>query len=117
MIIKVMPLFIKNVVMKMVFNAVGERTTCLTMSNLGAVQLPDAMKPFVTRFDFILSVPSSRHNNLGIISYDGKMYLNFIRNIREPHLEAAFYEAARALGLHLRVESNNAALEDASDNC
>ncbi|MBQ7338116.1 MAG: alpha/beta hydrolase [Clostridia bacterium] len=113
LIIKVMPLFIKNIVMKMVFNAVGERTSCLTMSNLGAVQLPEEMKAYVRRFDFILSAPSSRPYNCGIISYEDNLYINFIRNTREPVLEAAFHEVARELGLHLRAESNASALERA----
>ena len=40
LIVKVMPLFIKNIVMKAVFNAVGEKKSCLCMSNLGQVKLP-----------------------------------------------------------------------------
>lgn len=42
MAVKLMPLFIKNVVMKAVFDSVGERKSCLCMSNLGAVKLPRA---------------------------------------------------------------------------
>lgn len=37
--VKIMPLFIKNFAMKMVFNAVGERKSCLSLSNLGRVEL------------------------------------------------------------------------------
>ena len=111
MIVKVMPLFIKNLVMKMVFNAVGERTSCLSMSNLGAVQLPESMKPYVTRFDFVLSAPSSRPYNCSMISYGDLLNLSFTRYTREPVLEAAFYRVARELGLHVRAESNNSALE------
>ena len=40
-VLKVMPLFIKNIAMKAVFNAVGERKSCLCLSNLGAVELPE----------------------------------------------------------------------------
>ncbi len=111
LIIKVMPLFIKNLVMKMVFNAVGERTSCLTMSNLGAVQLPQVMEPYVTRFDFVLSAPSSRPYNCGMISYGNMLNVNFIRYTKESVLESAFYAVARELGLHVKAESNTAALE------
>lgn len=44
-VLKVMPLFIKNIAMKAVFNAVGERKSCLCLSNLGAVELPEVMAP------------------------------------------------------------------------
>ena len=56
MAVRIMPLFVKNIVMKAVFDSVGERKSCLTLSNLGAVRLPDAMTPYVTRMDFILGV-------------------------------------------------------------
>lgn len=39
--VKIMPLFIKNFAMKMVFNAIGERKSCLSLSNLGRVELPE----------------------------------------------------------------------------
>jgi NRPS condensation-like uncharacterized protein len=111
MIVKLMPLFIKNFVMKMVFNAVGERTSCLSMSNLGVVRLPDVMQPYIKRFDFVLSPPSSRPYNCGVISYGNELNVSFIRYIRESVLEAAFYDVARELELHVKAESNTAALD------
>ena len=68
-IIKIMPLFIKNAVMKGVFNAVGERKSCLTMSNLGVVELPEELSKHIERFDFTLNVPASTPNNCGVISF------------------------------------------------
>jgi hypothetical protein len=47
MAVKLMPLFIKNIVMKAVFDAVGERKSTLSLSNLGVVRLPEEMKPYV----------------------------------------------------------------------
>lgn len=38
--LRLMPLFLKNIAMKLVYDAVGERNSCLTLSNLGAVTLP-----------------------------------------------------------------------------
>ena len=34
------------------------------------------------------------------------MYINMIRNIREPELESHFYRVLHALGLPVKVESN-----------
>ena len=36
-ILKIMPLFIKNIAMKAVYNAVGERKSCINLSNLGVI--------------------------------------------------------------------------------
>lgn len=105
-IIKVMPLFLKNIVMKLVFNAVGERKSTLTLSNLGAVDLPDEMKPYITRFDFILSPQSTAPYNCSAISYNGTLVFNFIRNTKEPELEAAFHRVLKGMGITAKVESN-----------
>jgi len=105
--VKVMPLFLKNIVMKAVFKAVGERKACLSMSNLGAVRLPEAMEPFVERMDFILGVQASAPYNCGVLSYGGTLNINVIRNTREPELERQFYRVLRELGLTVTVESNS----------
>jgi len=104
--IKMMPLFVKNFAMKMVFNAIGERKSCLSLSNLGAVKLPDVMKPYVTRFDFVLGVQASAPYNCGVLSYGDRLYINFIRNTEEPELEAHFHRVVRRLGIRMKVESN-----------
>ena len=104
--VRVLPLFIKNFVMKMVFNSVGEKKNCLSMSNLGAVDLPEAMKPYVQRMDFILGVQATAPHNCGVLSYGDTLYINMIRNIREPELENHFYRVLRELGLSVQAESN-----------
>lgn len=105
-ILRVMPLFIKNMVMKMIFNAVGEKKCCLTFSNLGVARLPEEMKPFLTRMDFVLSPPYLTHHNASAISYGNDLYMTFVRSIEESALEAAFYGVLREQGIHVKVESN-----------
>ena len=106
LLLKAVPLFLKNPVMKAVFNAVGERKSCLSLSNLGAVKLPEEMVPYVQRLDFILGVQSTSPYNCGVISWRNTLYLNLIRNIREPELEYALYRVLRELGIPVTAESN-----------
>ncbi len=105
-ILRVMPLFVKNIVMKAIYDTVGERTNCLNLSNLGNVDIPDEMKPYITRFDFVLGVQATKPNNCGVLSYNGTLYMNFIRNTVEPTLEYEFFKVLRGLGLHVLAESN-----------
>lgn len=105
-IVKIMPLFIKNLVMKAVFNAVGEKKSCLSLSNLGKVELPSEMQPFVERLDFILGRQSSGHYNCGVISYGDTLVMNLLRNIKEPLFERHLYAVLRDLGIKVKVESN-----------
>lgn len=104
--VKIMPLFLKNAVMKLVFDAVGEKKSCLSLSNLGRVELPEEMKAYVTRMDFILGVQASAPYNCGVLSYGDTLYVNFIRDIQEPELEYHFYRVLRDLGIAVLVQSN-----------
>lgn len=108
MAVKILPLFIKNMVMKLAFDLVGEKKSCLSMSNLGAVKLPGIMHSYVERFDFILGVQATAAYNCGVISYADTLYVNFIRNIREPELEYHFHAVLRDMGIPVTVESNRA---------
>ena len=105
-VLRVMPLFIKNIAMKAVFDTVGECKSCLCLSNLGRVELPEVMMPYVTRMDFIIGVQARAPHNCGVITWNGTAYINCIRNIREPELELAFYRVLHRLGLPVKVESN-----------
>ncbi len=108
MAIRILPLFVKNMVMKAVFNAVGEKKSCLSMSNLGETTLPQAMIPYVERFDFVLGVQAKAPYNCGVISYGGRLYMNFIRNTKEPELERHFHAVLQEMGMIAEVESNYA---------
>ncbi len=105
-IVKVLPLFIKNPIMKMVFNLVGEKKTCITISNLGVTKVPPQMEPYVERFEFVLGPQSTCKNNCGVISYGDKLYINLLRTIKESELERDFLRALVKMGLSVKVQSN-----------
>lgn len=105
-LVKVLPLFIKNIAMKMVYNLVGESKACLTISNLGRIQLPEEMHRYVNRCDFVLGAQVQQHNNCAVLTYGNTLYINFTRDIKEAKLEYMFFKYLRKLGLHILLESN-----------
>ena len=105
-ILRVMPLFIKNIAMKAVFDAVGECKSCLCLSNLGRVELPEVMVPYVQRMDFIIGVQARAPHDCGVVTWGDMVYINCIRSIQEPELEYRFYRVLHRLGLPVKVESN-----------
>lgn len=105
-IIKLVPLFIKNIVMKAVFDRVGESQGCITVSNLGAIKLPEEMTDYVKRFDFIIGPQARSPHNCAVCSYKNELRINFIRRSEEPELEREFFRNLVSLGHHVTVESN-----------
>lgn len=104
--VKLMPLFLKNIIMKAVFNSVGEKKSCFSMSNLGAVRLPEMMQPYIERMDFILGTQATAPYNCGVLSYGDTLYLNVIRNIREPKLEYHIHRVLQSFDIPVQVQSN-----------
>ncbi|MBQ8174336.1 MAG: alpha/beta hydrolase [Clostridia bacterium] len=104
--VRVVPLFLKNIIMKSIFNAVGERKSCFSFSNLGAVNMPPEFCRHVERLDFVLGAQASAPYNTSLITYGGKMYLNIIRNMAEPVFERVLYDVLRELGIRAVIESN-----------
>ena len=105
-VLKIMPLFIKNLAMKIVYNMIGEKKSCFAFSNLGAISIPEGLDEYVTRFDFILGVQATNPYNCGVLSYKENLYINIIRDIKEPTLERKFFTYLRKLGIHVKIESN-----------
>lgn len=105
-LVRLIPLPIKNLVMRAIFDMVGEKKACLSLSNLGQIKLPEIMSAYIERFDFILGVQAAAPYNCGMLSFGDTIYLNFIRNIEDPELEGQFFAVLRQLGLPVTVESN-----------
>ena len=105
-ITRITPLFIKNIIMKLAFWAVGERKSSFSFSNLGVVKLPEELARMVGRLDFVIGVQSTAPYNTAAVTYGGKLYLNVIRNISEPVLEHELHSVFREIGLRATVESN-----------
>lgn len=105
-VLRIIPLFIKNLAMKIAFNMVSEGKNCLALSNLGAVTIPEEMKDFIERFDFLLGASPRGTYNCGMVSLDSTLCLNFVRSIKEPQLEQKVYEIMQSLGIKVKAEGN-----------
>ena len=105
-IVRLIPLPIKNAVMKAIFDSVGEKKSCLTLSNIGQIKVPPEMAKYIERFDFILGTQAAAPYNCGMLSYGDTIYINFIRDIKDAALERHFHAVLQDLGLPVTVESN-----------
>lgn len=105
-IVKILPLFIKNFAMKSIYDMVGEKKSCLNISNLGKISVPLEMEEYIDRFDFVLGIQAVLTNNCSVVSFKNKLVINFVRNIKEPTLEYYFFSYLKKLGLNIKIESN-----------
>ena len=104
--LRLTPLFLKDFGMNLVYENVGETVSCLNISNITRIDLPDSMQPYIDRMEFIIGTQRSYPNNCSVLSYGGKTYINMIRNIRESELERRFFSRLVELDVPVEIECN-----------
>jgi hypothetical protein len=105
--LRLAPLPVKMLAMELVYRRRGEIGGSLNVSNLGNLFLPEVMKPYVERLEFIIGPQITYPHNCGVATWNGTTYINFIRNIRECELERLFFSRLVELGLPVHIESND----------
>ena len=105
-LLRLAPLFLKTLVLRLMYALTGERYFTSVMSNLGLITLPDVMARRVTRMDFIIGGGRSNPVSIGCVSVNGRTFINFSKTIREATLEQRVLTAMVRDGLHVTVESN-----------
>lgn len=104
--IRLVPLFLKNIVMRMVFDRIGETQACLCLSNLGPVCFSDEISAQIESFDFIIGPQAKAPYNCGVVSFGDTLCLHLVRNTIHPELERAFFTFLKEEGLSFELDSN-----------
>lgn len=99
LVLRFVPLFIKRMIIKFVFNRVGEPALTFAMSNLGKVVLPESIRPYVHHAEFMICSTKVMPINLGVVSFDDVLMLSFSRIITDREL-------IRRIVLRLKNEHN-----------
>jgi len=104
--IRIMPLFVKNRVIHLVFKFIGPISFTSTISNLGVVNIPAEMAVHVETFDLILGATQDTNLSCGMLGYAGNVHIYFSRVIEETLVEREFFSFLVRQGLPVAVESN-----------
>lgn len=108
--LRVCPLFVKNTAIRIGHRLLfGDRGSC-SLSNLGVVELPPSMQPYVRGFMFMLPVGDRETHNLGVVSYQDRLTVTVARAMYETELERRFFGLLAEDGIELEVTGNR--LED-----
>lgn len=109
--IRVVPLFLKDLVVKTFYTKVQDRNSSAGLTNMGALKVPEGMKPYIERFDIYMGQPFSRRTNCAIISFEDVLTVNFASSIIEADVERYFFRRLVQEGIHVKIESNRERME------
>lgn len=111
-LIRIVPLFIKDMVVKRYYTKAQNRNSSAGLTNMGAFPVSASMKPYIERFDVYMGQPFSRRTNCAIISYEDILTVNFASSIVEADVERYFFCKLVKDGIHVKIESNRERGED-----
>ncbi len=104
--IRIVPLFLKDFVVRMFYTKVQDRNSSAGLTNMGALKVPEGMRPYIERFDIYMGQPFSRRTNCAVISFEDILTVNFASSIAETDVERYFFRRLVRDGIHVRIESN-----------
>ena len=105
-VIRIMPLAIKNLAMRIGYSMLGDQIQTTSVSNLGVVGIPKSMEPYIENLHFDLGASYNITKNFGICSYKDKLNMSFCRSIIETGLERKFFKLLTDQGVNVEIMSN-----------
>ena len=105
-LIRIVPLFIKDLVVRAFYVRVQDCQSSAGISNLGVVKLSPEMEEHVERFDVLMGQPFSARTNCAILSYKNQLVINFANSIKETDVERLFFRKLVQDGIHVMIETN-----------
>ncbi len=105
-VIRVIPLFIKDFVVRQFYIHVQDCQSSAGLTNLGLTTLSPELKEHVERFDVIMGQPFSPRTNCAVISYENTLTINFASSIAETDVERRFFCKLIQDGIPVRIETN-----------
>ena len=104
--IRIVPLFIKDFVVRQFYTRVQDRYSSAGLTNMGVVKVPENMKSHIERFDIYMGQPFSSRTNCAIVSFEDILTVNFASSIVESDVERLFFKKLVEDGIHVTIESN-----------
>lgn len=104
---KIVPLFIKDIVIRMVYNRIGENLQSGNISNIGIVELPTCMQKYVTDFTMAITPTYSCKQQMAVVSYKENIYITVTREFVENNFEKEFFTTLSKNNAKVEIFSNN----------
>ena len=106
LLVRAIPLVIKNLGVGISFAITAEQTTSSLITNLGAVDIPEEMCEHIDKFVFMPSPGKVNASRCGVATVNNNLCITFANIYKESDVEREFFTAFVKMGLHVKIESN-----------
>jgi NRPS condensation-like uncharacterized protein len=105
-VIKWVPIFIKNFVIRYLSNTQGHAQFSGDISNLGAIRLPKELEEHVEDMGVLLGPTYHSMTGCGVVGYKDHIHINFGRINKHPRVEKHVFRRLVEMGVHVSIRSN-----------
>ena len=103
---RLLPLPVKDLFLPGLYSARAASLYTSGLSNLGRVNMPDHLTPWIRRFDFIPPPAKDEKVKASVIGWGNEVHLSFGRLVRPAIAELYVFRSLRSSGIPVKVESN-----------
>lgn len=104
-LVRTLPLFIKKRMATLVLDKIASGMLSMDLTNMGAIDLPEAIRDKVERFDTMGGNLHFFRIECGMISYRDKLSVSFSRAIDQPFVERRFFDILSGHGISVKLAS------------
>ena len=102
--IRIMPLFIKDIVLNFAYNTFGPTKFTSVLSNMGVVRMPGECEDLIESFSIIPPPPNKKTRvSCGVVSYGTKMRITFANISESVELERRFFSLLASRGINIKL--------------
>ena len=108
LIVRIMPLFIKKMVIAAIYRGIASKRLTGLVTNLGQVTLPGEMEDMVDSLELMPPPPNLKVKiNCGLVSYKDKLRICFSNVTQSRELERLILKHLADAGIHVKILNNN----------
>lgn len=105
-LVRALPLFVKNLGVGISFAVTAEQTTSSLITNLGAADIPEEMCSYIDKLIFMPSPGKLNASRCGVATVNNNLCITFANIYKESDVEREFFTSFVKMGLHVKIESN-----------
>lgn len=103
---RITPLFLKELVLKIGYKTWGEDPNSVSFSNLGLIKLPKSMTQYVKRVNFTSGASQNSLIGIGVVSYNDSLVISISSAMVERDFQIALFRFLASEGLDIVIETN-----------
>ena len=109
-LMRVVPSFIKDFAIKMVYVFGGEKSTSALISNVGIIKTPKEMEQYVEKFALVMGPAMRISARCGAFTYKGTLALSLSNIYEDNIIQREVFTTFVKFGIPVKIESNRNAI-------